>query len=36
MSIMNRRTTIWEDLGIGLLAGANVVLTSAIWALLAA
>jgi hypothetical protein len=31
---MSRRTTLWEDLGIGVLAGANIVLTLAIWALL--
>jgi hypothetical protein len=29
-----RRTTVWEDLGIGVLAGATIVLTSAIWLLL--
>ena len=32
---MSRRTTIWEDLGIGLLAGATIVLASAIWVLVA-
>jgi hypothetical protein len=32
---MSRRTTLWEDLGIGVLAGATIVLTSAIWVLLA-
>jgi hypothetical protein len=33
---MTRRSTLWEDLGIGLLAGATIVLTSTIWTLLAA
>jgi hypothetical protein len=32
---MMRRTTLWEDLGIGLLAGATIVLSSTIWALVA-
>jgi len=36
MSIMSRQTSLWEDLGIGLLAGATIVLTSTIWVLLAA
>jgi hypothetical protein len=31
---MMRRTTLWEDLGLGVLAGATIVLTSAIWVLL--
>jgi hypothetical protein len=31
---MSRATTFWEDLGIGLLAGATILLTSAIWMLL--
>lgn len=32
---MTRRTTLWEDLGIGVLVGATIVLTTAIWALIA-
>jgi hypothetical protein len=36
MCIMNRRSTLWEDVGVGLLAGATIVLSSAIWALLGA
>jgi len=35
MGIMKRRTTLWEDVGIGVLAGATIVLTSAIWVLFA-
>jgi len=33
---MMRRTTFWEDLGIGVLAGAIIVLTPFTWALLRA
>jgi hypothetical protein len=33
---MNRRTTIWEDLGIGVLAGATIVLAATSWVLLGA
>jgi len=32
--IMTRPTTFWEDLGVGLLAGAVIVLTSFTWVLL--
>ena len=32
--IMSRRSTFWEDLGLGLLAGAVIVLTSFTWVLL--
>jgi len=32
---MPRRSTFWEDLGIGALAGATIVLTAAAWVLLA-
>jgi hypothetical protein len=31
---MMRRTTFWEDLGVGVLAGATIVLTAAAWVLL--
>jgi hypothetical protein len=31
---MIRRTTLWEDIGIGVLAGATIVLTAASWALI--
>jgi hypothetical protein len=33
---MSRRTTLWEDVGIGVLAGATIVLSSAIWVLFGA
>jgi hypothetical protein len=33
---MPRRSTFWEDLGIGILAGATIVLTAAAWVLLGA
>jgi hypothetical protein len=33
---MNRRSTLWEDVGVGVLAGATIVLSSAIWVLLSA
>jgi len=36
MSIMSRQTTIWEDLGVGILAGATIVLTSFAWVLFGA
>jgi hypothetical protein len=32
---MTRRSTFWEDLGLGLLAGAIILLTAASWALIA-
>jgi hypothetical protein len=32
---MSRTTTIWQELGVGVLAGATIVLASAIWVLLA-
>jgi hypothetical protein len=31
---MSGATTFWEDLGIGLLAGATILLSSAVWMLL--
>jgi hypothetical protein len=33
---MNRRSTLWEDVGVGVLAGATIVLSSAIWVLFSA
>jgi hypothetical protein len=36
VSIMSRRTTFWEDLGIGVLAGATLVLAATTWVLLGA
>ena len=32
---MIRRTTFWQDLGLGLLAGATIVLTALTWTLIA-
>lgn len=32
---MIRRSTLWEDLGVGVLVGATIVLSSAIWVLFA-
>jgi len=32
---MDRRPTFWDDLGIGLLAGATILLTAASWVLIA-